>query len=154
MSRPAAARGAMPPLRGPRRLRWVIPAVLLLVGGEGTPLHRRDAHDLEEGRGHPEAVHALGFAGGAQVHVPWNRRRQGGEGGRLASPLGAAGDGPLRFNLVAQPTPENLQRLGELLDDRTLRVHLQRNYLLAHAAEALQALSNVHKQGKLGVEIA
>jgi len=76
------------------------------------------------------------------------------EGGRLASPLGAAGDGPLRFNLVAQPTPENLQRLGELLDDRTLRVHLQRNYLLAHAAEALQALSNVHKQGKLGVEIA
>src|SRR5207244_2788606 len=59
------------------------------------------------------------------------------EGGRLASPLGAAGDGPRRFNLVAQPTPENLQRLGELLDDRTLRVHLQRNYLLAHAAEAL-----------------
>jgi NADPH:quinone reductase-like Zn-dependent oxidoreductase len=33
------------------------------------------------------------------------------EGGRLASPLGAAGEGRGRFN--ARPTPENLQRLAE-----------------------------------------
>ena len=43
------------------------------------------------------------------------------EGGRLASPLGAAGEGPGRFNLMAQPTPENLQRLSELIDNGTLR---------------------------------
>ncbi len=47
------------------------------------------------------------------------------EGGRLASPLGTAGEGPGRFNLMAQPTPENLQRLAELLDDGTLRVPIQ-----------------------------
>ena len=49
------------------------------------------------------------------------------DGGRLASPLGVAGEGPGRFNLMAQPTSENLQRLAELLDNRTLRVPIQRS---------------------------
>jgi len=74
------------------------------------------------------------------------------EGGRLASPLGAAGEGPQRFNLVAQPTPANLQRVAELLDSGALRVHIQRSYELAQAAEALEALSG-HKRGKLGLAI-
>ena len=74
------------------------------------------------------------------------------EGGRLASPLGAAGEGPQRLNLVAQPTPANLQRVAELLDSGALRVHIQRSYELAQAAEALEALSG-HKRGKLGLAI-
>jgi NADPH:quinone reductase len=75
------------------------------------------------------------------------------EGGRLASPLGAAGEGPGRFNLVAQPTPENLQRLGELLDNGTLRVPIQRRYDLSEAAEGLRALAEQHTRGKLGLRV-
>jgi NADPH2:quinone reductase len=60
---------------------------------------------------------------------------------------------PAALQLVAQPTPKNLQRLGELLDDGTLRVHLQKTYELADAADALQELSNNHTQGKLGLAI-
>ena len=75
------------------------------------------------------------------------------EGGRLASPLGAAGEGPGRFNLMAQPTPENLARLAELLDSGVLRVHIQESYELAQAADALQALTGAHTQGKLGLSI-
>ena len=37
------------------------------------------------------------------------------EGGRLASPLGAAGEGPGRTNLIASGTTANLERLAELL---------------------------------------
>jgi len=76
------------------------------------------------------------------------------DGGRLASPLNAAGDGPGRFNVMAEPTPANLQRLAELLETGTLRVPIQRSYPLGQAAEALQALQTTHTQGKLGVTIA
>jgi len=76
------------------------------------------------------------------------------EGGRLASTLGAAGEGPQRFNLVAQPTPANLRRLAELLDSGALRVHIQRSWELADAADALHALGSSHTQGKLGLRIA
>jgi NADPH:quinone reductase len=75
------------------------------------------------------------------------------DGGRLASALGAAGEGPGRFNLMAQPTPENLPRLAELLDDGTLRVHIQKSYELAQAGDALQAFPATHTQGKLGITI-
>jgi NADPH2:quinone reductase len=76
------------------------------------------------------------------------------EGGRLASPLGAAGDGPGRFNIVAEPTPANLQRLADLLETGALRVPIQRSYPLDQAGEALQALPATHNRGKLGVTIA
>jgi len=76
------------------------------------------------------------------------------DGGRLASPLGAAGEGAGRFNLMAQPTPANLQRLAELLDGGTLRVSIQRSYRLEQAGEALQALSATHTRGKLSLTIA
>jgi NADPH:quinone reductase-like Zn-dependent oxidoreductase len=76
------------------------------------------------------------------------------DGGRLASPLGAAGEGPGRFNVMASPTPANLQRLAELLDAGTLRVPIQRTYGLEQAGEALQALPAAHTQGKLGLTIA
>jgi NADPH2:quinone reductase len=77
-----------------------------------------------------------------------------GEGGRLASPLGAAGEGSRRFNLMAQPTPENLQRLAELLGSRALRVPIQRSYTLEEAGEALQAFAATHTQGKLSLTIS
>ena len=76
------------------------------------------------------------------------------EGGRLASPLGAAGEGPGRFNLVAQPTPENLQRLAELLEGGNLRVPIQTSHELAHADEALAAFQSTHTQGKISITIS
>jgi NADPH2:quinone reductase len=75
------------------------------------------------------------------------------DGGRLASPLGAAGEGPRRFNIMAEPTPANLQRLAELLDIGTLRVPIERSYRLEQAGEALQALSTSHTRGKLSLAI-
>lgn len=71
--------------------------------------------------------------------------------GRLASPLGAAGEGPQRFNLMTQPAPEDLRHLAELLDNGTLRVHVQESYELERAGEALQALAENHTQGKLSI---
>jgi NADPH:quinone reductase-like Zn-dependent oxidoreductase len=76
------------------------------------------------------------------------------DGGRLASPLGAAGEGAGRFNVMAQPTASNLQRLAELLDNGTLRVPIQRSYRLEEAGDALRALPTTHTQGKLGLTIA
>jgi NADPH2:quinone reductase len=76
------------------------------------------------------------------------------EGGRLASTLGAAGEGDGRFNLMAEPTPENLRRLAELLDDETLRVRIQNSYELAQAGEALTAFGSTHTQGKLSITLS
>lgn len=76
------------------------------------------------------------------------------EGGRLASTIGAAGEGHGRFNIMAEPTQANLERLAEHLDAGSLRVPIQRSYRFEHAGEALQALPNTHTQGKLGLTIA
>jgi NADPH2:quinone reductase len=76
------------------------------------------------------------------------------EGGRLASPLGAAGEGARRFNIMAEPTPPNLQRLAGLLDSGALRVQIERSYRLEEAGEALQALPTTHTQGKISVTVA
>jgi NADPH:quinone reductase len=74
-------------------------------------------------------------------------------GGRLASPLGAAGDGPGRFNVMAEPKPELLARLADAIDAGTLRVPIQRSYPLEQAGDALAALQATHTQGKLGLVI-
>lgn len=76
------------------------------------------------------------------------------EGGRVASPLGAAGEGPGRFNVMAVPSTANLERVAALLEAGTLRVSLHRSYTLEQAGEALQALPATHTQGKLGLTIA
>jgi NADPH2:quinone reductase len=76
------------------------------------------------------------------------------EGGRLASPLGAAGEEPGRFNVMAEPTPANLKRLAELLDSGALRVPIQRSYRLEEAGEALAEFPVIHTQGKLSLTIA
>jgi NADPH2:quinone reductase len=75
------------------------------------------------------------------------------ESGRVASPTGAAGEGPGRTMIMAAPTSENLQRLAGLLADGTLRVPVQATYELAQAPDALSALATTHTQGKLAVRI-
>src|SRR3954451_23015489 len=74
------------------------------------------------------------------------------DGARVASPTGAAGEGPGRTMVMAAPTGENLQRLGALLADGTLRVPVQATYQLAQGPEALTALTGQHTQGKLAIE--
>jgi NADPH:quinone reductase len=75
------------------------------------------------------------------------------DGGRVASPTGAAGDGPGRTMIMAASTPENLQRFGRLLADRTIRVPIQATYELAQAPDALTTLADRHTQGKLAIRI-
>jgi NADPH:quinone reductase-like Zn-dependent oxidoreductase len=75
------------------------------------------------------------------------------EDARIASPTGAAGEGPGRTMVMATPTAENLQRLGALLADGTLRIPVQATYPLAQAPEALAALTGRHTQGKLVIEV-
>jgi NADPH2:quinone reductase len=75
------------------------------------------------------------------------------EGGRVASPTGAAGEGHGRTMVMASPTSQNLERLAGLLADGTLRVPVQATYELADAPEALTALATTHTQGKLAIRI-
>src|SRR5215210_3147910 len=74
--------------------------------------------------------------------------------GRGASSLSAAGEGSERHNVMAVPTPEHLQRLARLLEAGTLRVPIQLTYELDQAADALQALSSEHTQGKRAIRVA
>jgi NADPH2:quinone reductase len=76
------------------------------------------------------------------------------DGGRVASPNSAAGDGPGRTNVMGVSTPENLDRVARLLDAGTLTVPIQATYELDHAGEALQALGATHIQGKLAIRVA
>jgi NADPH:quinone reductase-like Zn-dependent oxidoreductase len=54
---------------------------------------------------------------------------------------------------MASPSTENLDRVGKLLADGTLRVPVQETYELDRAPEALQALGSTHTQGKLAIHI-
>jgi NADPH:quinone reductase len=74
--------------------------------------------------------------------------------GRGASPLSAAGEGSGRHNVMAMPAQDNLERLGRMLEDGTLRVPIQNTYNLAQAGEALRALSTAHTQGKHAILVA
>jgi NADPH2:quinone reductase len=75
------------------------------------------------------------------------------DGARIASPTGAAGEGPGRTMVMAAPTAENLQRLGALLADGTLRIPVQATYPLAQAPQALASLAGEHTQGKLAIQV-
>jgi len=74
-------------------------------------------------------------------------------GARVASPTGAAGDGPGRTNVMAQPTTENLERVAQLLAEGELQLPVQATYELDRAPEALQALGTTHTQGKLAIRV-
>ena len=76
------------------------------------------------------------------------------DGARVASSTGAAGEGPGRTDVMAQPTRENLERVAELLATGDLKVSVEGNYELDRAPEALQALGTTHTQGKLAIRIA
>jgi NADPH:quinone reductase len=76
------------------------------------------------------------------------------DGARVASPTGAAGEGPGRMMVMAQPTTENLDRVAQLLDTGALKVPVQATYELDRAPEALQALGATHTRGKLAIHIA
>ncbi len=76
------------------------------------------------------------------------------DGARVASPLGAAGDGPGHTNVVAVPSTENLERVARLLDAGTLQVPVQQTYELDRAAEALHALGTTHTRGKIAIRVA
>ncbi len=117
--------------------------------GAAELLDRNDDVGAAVREAHPEGVAAiLGCAGDAPDASLLA------EGGRIASPMGAAGEGPGRFNVMAQPTPANLERVAGLLDAGTLRVPIQRGYGFDEAGEALSALFATHTQGKLGLTIA
>jgi NADPH2:quinone reductase len=75
------------------------------------------------------------------------------ESGRVASPTGAAGEGPGRTMVMAAPTPENLEGLARLLADGALRVPIQATYELAQAPDALAALPTTHTRGKLAIRV-
>ena len=75
-------------------------------------------------------------------------------GARVASPNGAAGDAPGHTNVMAVPSPENLDRLGTLLADGSLRIPIQATYELAQAPDALSALPTTHTQGKLAIHVS
>jgi NADPH2:quinone reductase len=76
------------------------------------------------------------------------------DGARVASPTGAAGEGPGRTMVMAQPTTANLDRVAQLLDSGALKVPVQDTYPLDRAAEALRALDTSHTQGKLAIRVA
>jgi NADPH2:quinone reductase len=75
------------------------------------------------------------------------------DGARIASPTGAAGEGPGRTMVMAQPTTANLDRVAQLLASGALTVPVQDTYPLDRAPEALQALATSHTQGKLAIRI-
>lgn len=73
------------------------------------------------------------------------------EGGRLASPLGAAGEGPGRANVMASGATANLERLATLMDTGALRVEIQDTFSLEQAGSALESLTGTHTRGKLAI---
>lgn len=75
-------------------------------------------------------------------------------GAKVASPLGAAGDGAGRSNVDGVPTTETMQRLERLLDAGALVVPVQQTYGLDQAGEGLRAFGTTHRHGKLGLVIA
>jgi NADPH:quinone reductase len=76
------------------------------------------------------------------------------EGGRAATPLSAAGEGPGRKNVMAVANPENLDRLATLLGPGTIKVYIQESHSLDQAAEAMSLLGATHTQGKIGIEVS
>ena len=78
------------------------------------------------------------------------------DGGRVASPTNAAGEGPGRTNVShgAILNRESLERVGQLLADGTIKVPIQQTYELDQAPDALGALNSGHTQGKLALRVS
>ena len=76
------------------------------------------------------------------------------QGGRVASSVGAAGDGAGRHNVMGSSDPAAMKTLAELLANGQLEVPLQREYSLDRAPEALADLAAQHTRGKLAIKVA
>jgi NADPH:quinone reductase len=76
------------------------------------------------------------------------------DGGRIASPLRAAGEGPRRHNVGASTEGGALEKLARLLEEGVLRVAIQRTYPLDEAGAALADLAGEHTQGKIAVAVS
>jgi NADPH:quinone reductase len=76
------------------------------------------------------------------------------DGGRVASPVRAAGEGPGRHNVGGSAEGGALDELARLLDKGALRVPIQRTYVLDEAGAALTDLPGKHTQGKLSISVA
>lgn len=76
------------------------------------------------------------------------------DGGRVASPTNAAGEGPGRSNVGHAPNRELLDRIARHLADGTVKVPIQRTFDLSEAPEAMEALSAGHTQGKTAIRVA
>jgi len=74
-------------------------------------------------------------------------------GGRIASPLGAAGEGLGRTNVAGLPTPETLRRLSDLLRTGTIAVPIQATYSLDDAGEGLRAFAALPRHGKIALSL-
>lgn len=74
-------------------------------------------------------------------------------GGRVASTLNAAGEGPGRTNVNAAPSPDALARIASLLADGGLKLPISATYDLADALTALDDLGAGHTQGKLAIRV-
>jgi NADPH:quinone reductase-like Zn-dependent oxidoreductase len=72
-------------------------------------------------------------------------------GARVASALGAAGDGPGRTNVMAMPSTDNLERVAKLLERGALTIHIAETYPLERFADAMQALATRHTLGKIAL---
>jgi NADPH:quinone reductase len=76
------------------------------------------------------------------------------EGGRVASALNAAGEGPGRTNVQSAPSPQLFSRIAALLADGSLKLPITATYDLADAPTALTDLGAKHTQGKLAIRVA
>jgi NADPH2:quinone reductase len=76
------------------------------------------------------------------------------DGGRAASPVRAAGEGPGRYNVGGSTEDGALEELAQLLEEGALRVPIQQTYKLEEAGAALADLAAKHTQGKLGIAVA
>jgi NADPH:quinone reductase-like Zn-dependent oxidoreductase len=76
------------------------------------------------------------------------------DGGRAASPVRAAGEGPGRHNVGGSTEGGALEELAQLLEEGALKVPIQRTYPLDEAGAALADLPGKHTQGKLAIAVA
>jgi NADPH:quinone reductase-like Zn-dependent oxidoreductase len=76
------------------------------------------------------------------------------DGGIVASPLRAAGEGPNRHNVNATAEAGELAHLAGLIEEGQLRVPIQSTYTLEDAGQALTDLPGKHTQGKLAIALS
>ncbi|HWT92656.1 MAG TPA: NADP-dependent oxidoreductase [Solirubrobacteraceae bacterium] len=103
---------------------------------------------------HPDGVHALVDAVTSMQPTPYDGALA--DGGRVASPTNAAGEGPGRTDVMhaAILNRASLERVGALLADGTVKVPIQQTFELTRAHEALAALGAGHTQGKIALRAA